>query len=43
MRYMRSDKSKNNRRIAVIVDDRESKSEVIKFLSETKNVSVEIL
>ena len=42
MRYMRSDKSKNNRRIAVIVDDRESKSEVIKFLSETKNVSVDI-
>jgi len=39
---MRSDKSKNNRRIAVIVDDRESKSEVIKFLSETKNVSVDI-
>ena len=42
MIYMRSDKSKNNRRIAVIVDDRESKSEVIKFLSETKNVSVDI-
>jgi len=39
---MRSDKSKNNCRIAVIVDDRESKSEVIKFLSETKNVSVDI-
>ena len=39
---MRSDKSKNNRRIAVIVDDRESKSEVIKFLSKTKNVSVDI-
>ena len=42
MIYMRSDKSRNNRRIAVIVDDRESKSEVIKFLSETKNVSVDI-
>ena len=40
--YMRSDKSKNNRRIAVIADDRESKSEVIKFLSEIKNVSVDI-
>jgi len=39
---MRSDKSKNNRQIAVIVDDRESKSEVIKFLSATKNVSVDI-
>ena len=42
MRYMRSDKSKNNRRIAVIVDHRESNREVIKFLSETKNVSVAI-
>lgn len=42
MIYMRSDKSKNNRRIAVIVDDRERKSEVIQFLSETKNVSVGI-
>ena len=42
MIYMRSDKSKNNCQIAVIVDDRESKSEVIKVLSATKNVSVDI-
>jgi len=42
VRHMRSDKSKNNRRIAVIVDHRESNREVIKFLSETKNVSVAI-
>jgi Fanconi anemia group M protein len=34
--------SNKDYRIAVIVDDRESKSEVIKFLSETKNVSVGI-
>jgi hypothetical protein len=33
--------SKNDYRITVIADDRESKSEVILFLSEMKNVSVE--
>jgi ERCC4-type nuclease len=34
--------SKNDYRITVIADDRESKSEVIQFLSEMKNVSVGI-
>ena len=34
--------SKNDYRISVIADDRESKSEVIQFLSEMKNVSVGI-
>jgi ERCC4-type nuclease len=34
--------SKNDFRISVIVDDRESKSEVIQFLSKMKNVSVDI-
>ena len=32
----------NDYRISIIADDRERKSEVIKFLSETKNVSVDI-
>ena len=32
--------SKNDYRITVIADDRESKNQVIKFLSDMKNVSV---
>lgn len=32
--------SKNNYRLTVIADDRESKNNVIKFLSNIKNVSV---
>ncbi|MCP5008334.1 MAG: hypothetical protein GY941_31030 [Planctomycetes bacterium] len=38
--YLRSDMSKNDYRITEIADDRGGKNNVIKYLSDMKNVSV---